>query len=381
MADIKWVKLKTGMFNDDRIKVIQAMPEGDALIVVWIRMLILAGISNADGYLMISGNLPYTEDMLAIIFGKPLSVIRLALKTFEAFGMIESCGEGIYITDFADEQGGKMQDIQEYNRKKKAESRERARQRLLGMTGQGQGRMPKACQEKVNDVSMTGQENVNDMSLTGQESVNDMSMTSQRNMSMTCQGQVNDMSLICQGKMSRCQDTDIDKDKEKDISIINNTPQNPPDFGAQSRAAPLDYERIALLYNTTCKDLPKVRGISDERRRKIRTLLNSLDKAKVLKGIEPYERLEYIFRLADESDFLSGRVQANSWCGFDWLVNAKNALKVIEGNYKNNGGAVSHGNNTGGSGEVSAEYSCESENDALAAFRAGLGRDGGGGGT
>ena len=230
MADIKWVKLKTGMFNDDRIKVIQAMPEGDALIVVWIRMLILAGISNADGYLMISGNLPYTEDMLAIIFGKPLSVIRMALKTFEAFGMIESCGEGIYITDFADEQGGKMQDIQEYNRKKKAESRERARQRLLGMTGQGQGRMPKACQEKVNDVSMT------------------------------CQEGVNDMSLTCQGKMSRCQDTDIDKDKEKekDISIINNTPQNPPDFGAQSRAAPLDYELIALLYNTTCKDLPKV---------------------------------------------------------------------------------------------------------------------------
>ena len=219
--------------------------------------------------------------------------------------------------------------------------------------------------------------------MTGQENVIDMSMTSQGNMSMTCQGQVSDKSMTCQGKMSRCQDTDIDKDKEKekDISIINNTPQNPPDFGAQSRAAPLDYERIALLYNTTCKDLPKVRGISDERRRKIRTLLNSLDKAKVLKGIGPYERLEYIFRLADESDFLSGRVQANLWCGFDWLINAKNALKVIEGNYKNIGGAVSHGNNTGGAGKVSAEYSSESENDALEAFRAGLGKDGGGDGT
>ena len=355
MADIKWIKLKVGMFNDDRIKVIQAMPEGDALIVIWIRMLILAGISNAEGYLMISENLPYTEDMLSTIFNKPLSVVRLALKTFETFGMVEACNEGIFITDFAAEQGEKMQDIREYNRIKKAESRERARQRLLGMTGQGQGRMPMACPEKVNDVSMTGQENVIDMS-----------MTSQGNMSMTCQGQVSDKSMTC---------------LLINISIINNTPQNPPDFGAQSRAAPLDYERIALLYNTTCKDLPKVRGISDERRRKIRTLLNSLDKAKVLKGIGPYERLEYIFRLADESDFLSGRVQANLWCGFDWLINAKNALKVIEGNYKNIGGAVSHGNNTGGAGKVSAEYSSESENDALEAFRAGLGKDGGGDGT
>ena len=329
MADIKWIKLKVGMFNDDRIKVIQAMPEGDSLIVIWIRMLILAGISNAEGYLMISENLPYTEDMLSTIFGKPLSVIRLALKTFETFGMVEACREGIFITDFAAEQGEKMQDIREYNRIKKAESRERAKQKRL-------------------EMSLVGQ-------IDSQEDVNDMSRTSQGNMS-TCQG--------------------TDKDIDKDIIINNNIPQNPGDFGGKSER--LDYEQIAALYNTTCKDLPKVRGLSDERKRKIKTLLNSLNKAKVLMELGPYERLEYIFRLADESDFLSGRIQSNSWCGFDWLINAKNALKVIEGNYKNNGGTVNHGGSTGGLGEGDAAHSCESENDALAAFRAGRGKDGGG---
>lgn len=329
MADIKWIKLKVGMFNDDRIKVIQAMPEGDALIVIWIRMLILAGISNAEGYLMISENLPYTEDMLSTIFNKPLSIVRLALKTFETFGMVEACNEGIFITDFAAEQGEKMQDIREYNRIKKAESRERAKQKRL------------------------------EMSLAGK-------FDSQRN--------VNDKSMTSQGKTSTCQDTDIDKDI--DIIKNNNIPQNPGDLGG--KAERLDYERIAALYNTTCKDLPKVRGLSDERKRKIKTLLNSLNKAKVLMELGPYERLEYIFRLADESDFLSGRIQSNSWCGFDWLINAKNALKVIEGNYKNNGGAVNYGGNTGGFREGDAAHSCESENDALAAFRAGRGKNGGG---
>lgn len=330
MADIKWIKLKVGMFNDDRIKVIQAMPEGDALIVIWIRMLILAGISNAEGYLMISENLPYTEDMLATIFNKPLSVVRLALKTFETFGMVEACNEGIFITDFAAEQGEKMQDIREYNRIKKAESRERAKQKRL-------------------EMSLAGK-------IDSQENVIDMSRTSQ-------------------GNMSTCQGTDKDIDIDKDIIINNNIPQNPGDFGGKSER--LDYERIAALYNTTCKDLPKVRGLSDERKRKIKTLLNSLNKAKVLIELGPYERLEYIFRLADESDFLSGRIQSNSWCGFDWLINAKNALKVIEGNYKNNGGTVNHGGNTGGLGEGDAAHSYESENDALAAFRAGRGKDGG----
>jgi predicted phage replisome organizer len=327
MADIKWIKLKVGMFNDDRIKVIQAMPEGDALIVIWIRMLILAGISNAEGYLMISENLPHTEDMLATIFNKPLSVVRLALKTFETFGMVEACNEGIFITDFAAEQGENMQDIREYNRIKKAESRERAKQKRL------------------------------EMSLAGK-------IDSQLN--------VNDKSMTSQGNMSTCQDTDIEEDK--DIIINNNIPQNPPDLGGKPER--LDYEQIAALYNATCKDLPKVRGLSDERKRKIKTLLNALNKAKVLMELGAYERLEYIFRLADESDFLSGRSKANQWCGFDWLINAKNALKVIEGNYKN-GGTMNYVGNTGGFQPGDAAHSCESENDALAAFRAGRGKDGG----
>lgn len=327
MADIKWIKLKVGMFNDDRIKVIQAMPEGDALIVIWIRMLILAGISNAEGYLMISENLPHTEDMLATIFNKPLSVVRLALKTFETFGMVEACNEGIFITDFAAEQGEKMQDIREYNRIKKAESRERAKQKRL-------------------EMSLAGK-------IDSQENVLDKSRTSQ-------------------GNMSTCQDTDIEEDK--DIIINNNIPQNPPDLGGKPER--LDYEQIAALYNATCKDLPKVRGLSDERKRKIKTLLNALNKAKVLMELGAYERLEYIFRLADESDFLSGRSKANQWCGFDWLINAKNALKVIEGNYKN-GGTMNYVGNTGGFQPGDAAHSCESENDALAAFRAGRGKDGG----
>ena len=327
MADIKWIKLKVGMFNDDRIKVIQAMPEGDALIVIWIRMLILAGISNAEGYLMISENLPHTEDMLATIFNKPLSVVRLALKTFETFGMVEACNEGIFITDFAAEQGEKMQDIREYNRIKKAESRERTKQKRL------------------------------EMSLAGK-------IDSQLN--------VNDKSMTSQGNMSTCQDTDIEEDK--DIIINNNIPQNPPDLGGKPER--LDYEQIAALYNATCRDLPKVRGLSDERKRKIKTLLNALNKAKVLMELGAYERLEYIFRLADESDFLSGRSKANQWCGFDWLINAKNALKVIEGNYKN-GGTMNYVGNTGGFQPGDAAHSCESENDALAAFRAGRGKDGG----
>ncbi|MFA1421627.1 phage replisome organizer N-terminal domain-containing protein, partial [Enterococcus faecalis] len=37
MAEISWIKLKTTMFDDEKIKLIQSMPEADAILVIWIR--------------------------------------------------------------------------------------------------------------------------------------------------------------------------------------------------------------------------------------------------------------------------------------------------------------------------------------------------------
>ena len=34
-------------------------------------------------------DIPYTDEMLASEFNRPLQTVRLALKTFEQFGMIE----------------------------------------------------------------------------------------------------------------------------------------------------------------------------------------------------------------------------------------------------------------------------------------------------
>lgn len=343
MADVTWIKLNTDMFNDDKIKLIQALPSGDAIIVIWIRMLILAGISNADGYLILSENLPYTDEMLAVAFNRPLSLIRLAINAFKNYGMIEEYNEGFFITDFAEKQSNKLTDIREYNRIKKAESRERAKQKRLEMS-----------QNMSTEKSMTCQADNADMSMTCQWDSTEMSMT--------CQGQ-EDMN--CQ----ECQDIDKDIDKDINININNNISPKSDDSAEHER---LDYERIVNLYNMTCKDLPKVRGLSDERKRKIKTLLSSLNKAKVLTAFDTYDKLQYIFNLADESDFLSGRTAQNGWCGFDWLINSKNAIKVIEGNYRNKGGVTAHGAvNQTDTSRAGGEYTSQSEDDALAAFRAG----------
>jgi len=89
MSEIKWIKITTNMFEDEKIKLIDAMPEKDTIHSIWIRLLVQAGKTNANGYIFLNENIPYTDEMLSTIFIRPLNSIRLALKTLSDFKMIE----------------------------------------------------------------------------------------------------------------------------------------------------------------------------------------------------------------------------------------------------------------------------------------------------
>lgn len=137
MASVKWIKLNVDMFDDEKIKLIQAMPEGDALLLVWIKLILLAGKTNEGGYIYINDNMPYTEEMLSVIINKPLTVIRLALDTFTSLGMIESDEKGIYLVNFEKHQSlDRMQEIREYNRLAQQRHREKIRCQKMSLTSQ-----------------------------------------------------------------------------------------------------------------------------------------------------------------------------------------------------------------------------------------------------
>lgn len=89
MAGVKWIKICTDIFDDEKVVLIESMPEADGIIVIWFKLLCLAGKQNNGGVFMLNDKIAYTDDMLAHIFRRPLATVRLALKTFESFGMIE----------------------------------------------------------------------------------------------------------------------------------------------------------------------------------------------------------------------------------------------------------------------------------------------------
>lgn len=119
MASVKWIKIVTDIFDDEKILMIESMPSSDSIIVIWFKLLTLAGKQNNDGVFLMSNRIPYTDEMLASIFRRDLNTIRLALRTFEQFGMIEIIDNVITIPNW-----GKHQTLDAYE-KKKARDRER----------------------------------------------------------------------------------------------------------------------------------------------------------------------------------------------------------------------------------------------------------------
>lgn len=125
MADVKWIKIAVDMFDNRKIKQIGSMPEGDSLLLVWVQLLCLAGNVNDGGFVYLTKEIPYTDEMLATQFNKPISTVRLALKTFEQFGMIEIINNMIFLSSWEKYQStDRLATIREKDRERKRRKRE-----------------------------------------------------------------------------------------------------------------------------------------------------------------------------------------------------------------------------------------------------------------
>ena len=387
VAGMPCIKLRIDMFEDEKIKLIQSMPEGDTILVVWIRLIALAEKCNAGGLIRLAEDCPYTDEMLAVIFNKPLQTVRLALTTFERFRMIENTLGGICIANFDSNQSVEDMDqnvdgvdnIREQNRIRKQRERGRKKGAIReGLPLIAQGSEPEADENSdvtgmSQEKSVTSHGNVTGMSqeksVTSHGNVTGMSqeksVTSHGNVtgmsqekSVTSHGNVTGMSreksVTCHDPVTdKENEEEKDKDKERtkekekeregekenDVSSDEDTLSSSlcePD--SEPLKKQIAYQQILEDYNRTCTDLPSIHAVTEGRRKQIRALMNGMDRDKIMSGDSIYERLHTLFQKAQESDFLSGRNGHWRGCAFDWLINKKNAMKVLEGTYANRAG-------------------------------------------
>lgn len=120
-------------------------------------------------------------------------------------------------------------------------------------------------------------------------------------------------------------DSGSESDFEKPEKQRPKDPSVNPDKPDRHESAPQWSVDLMNDFNSTCSSLPHIRGMTNKRLRSAGVMLANFTA----------EEIHKIFKLAQESDFLSGRNGQWNGCGFDWLMNQNNAQKVLEGNYAN----------------------------------------------
>ena len=87
----------------------------------------------------------------------------------------------------------------------------------------------------------------------------------------------------------------------------------------------IDYAAVVNMYNGICKSYPKVKSLSDSRKKAI--------KARLVK--HTMEEIKEVFEKAEASDFMRGCNTKNWQASFDWMIMDRNMTKILDGNYDN----------------------------------------------
>ena len=130
MAEVRWIKIVTDIFDDEKILLIESMPDADAIITIWFKLLCLAGKQNNHGVFVINDSIPFTDEMFATIFRRKVTTVRMALEIFEKFGMVSIINGVVTIPNWEKHQSlDALERKREYDRERQRKKREE--QKLL----------------------------------------------------------------------------------------------------------------------------------------------------------------------------------------------------------------------------------------------------------
>lgn len=118
-------------------------------------------------------------------------------------------------------------------------------------------------------------------------------------------------------KNSTVQDTTVDSPREGEAPAAD-PPSAPP--------AAVPYHEIMDLYNSVCKSFLQIRAITGIRKKAVCERFNFYGSIQIFKDL---------FQKVEASDFLKGQNKRNWVADFDWLMDAENMNKTLEGKYDN----------------------------------------------
>ena len=130
MADVKWIKLTTDMFDNRKIKHLRRLPDGNNIVLLWVMLLTMAGRCNAGGMIFLTENIPYTTKMLADELGFEENTVILGIEALGQLNMVVTNNGHFTIAGWEKYQNtDKLAEMREQNRLRQAKHKQK--QKLL----------------------------------------------------------------------------------------------------------------------------------------------------------------------------------------------------------------------------------------------------------
>lgn len=276
-STVKWIKICSDIFDDEKIMLIENLPSADSIIVIWFKLLCLAGKNNNSGVFILNDKIAYTDEMLATVFRRDINTVRLALKTFENYGMIEIVS-GVYTIpnwgkyqnlDKIEQKSQYMRNyMQEYRKKQKDKIECKTNSKLYG---------------KVNSKTNVSSAEVYNKELDNKELDN----------------------------------------KEKEIEEENDL------IVSKDTIRQTDVQRIIDEWNTLEEfGITPVKRMTPKREQAVKARIRQNHMDDILEAIENIRH----------SSFLQGQNKEGWMITFDWFLKPGNFAKVFEGNYLDKSG-------------------------------------------
>lgn len=101
MAEVKWIKIVTDVFDNRKIRQIEKMPDGDAIVVIWFKLLCKSKLINRQGIQEYRiAKIDLTDEVLKTAFSYKHGNIGYVLEVLETNGFIKREAKRILIIPF-----------------------------------------------------------------------------------------------------------------------------------------------------------------------------------------------------------------------------------------------------------------------------------------
>lgn len=90
-----WIRLKENFFEDDRIRIIASVPDGDSILIFYLKLMLKS--IQGEGELFKDRGIDCTPQILGAVTGTDPNIVQRALELLQSLNMIETEQERLFI--------------------------------------------------------------------------------------------------------------------------------------------------------------------------------------------------------------------------------------------------------------------------------------------